>query len=376
MSTQTCEHIESPTGSVGTSVPTAEKQNKPRKHKYERRAGRDRSQQWRHALQLAFLLLNVWLGGNFYLWVRQFEDGASKLSITRPAGIEGWLPIAGLINLRYWVSTGHIPAIHPAAMFLLLTFLAIAFLFRKAFCSWLCPISTLSEYLWRASRKTFGGNFRLPNWVDIPLRGLKYLLLGFFLWAVAAMSGPAIRAFMRGPYGLIADVKMLDFFRFLGLTGVVVIGFLALASVLIQNFWCRYLCPYGALLGLISRWSPLKVRRNTNTCIDCVKCARACPAHLPVNKLLTVKSPECTACFECIAVCPVEGALGTALPPMLKPKKLTRAIPAWAVGLGIVALFVGMVGLAKTMGYWKSDLPNSVYRQLIPRAKEIGHPMP
>ena len=95
-----------------------------------------------------------------------------------------------------------------------------------------------------------------------------------------------------------------------------------------------------------------------------------------MNKLLTVTSPECSACFECVAVCSVEGALGAGLPPVLKPKKLTRAIPAWAVGLGIVALFVGMVGLAKTMGYWKSDLPNSVYQQLIPRAKEIGHPTP
>jgi polyferredoxin len=351
MSTHTCEHVESATGSICTSLPAAEKQNKQRKHKYERRARRDRSQQWRRAVQLAFLLLNVWLGGNFYLWVRQFEDGASKVSMTRPAGVEGWLPIAGLMNLRYWVSTAEIPAIHPAAMFLLLTFLAIAFLFRKGFCSWLCPIGTLSEYLWRAGRRMFGRNFHPPNWVDIPLRGLKYLLLGFFLWAVAAMSGPAIDAFMRGPYGLIADVKMLDFFRFLGLTGVVVIAFLALASVLIQNFWCRYLCPYGALLGLVSRWSPLKIRRNTYTCIDCVKCARACPAHLPVNKLRTVRSPECTACFECIAVCPVEGALGAGLPPMLKPKNLTRAIPAWAVGLGIAALFVGMVGFVKTVGH-------------------------
>jgi len=275
VSTRTCEHAESPTGPVCTSPPTAEQQNNQRKHKYERRAERDRSQQWRRALQLAFLLLNVWLGGDFYLWVRQFEDGVSKLSITRPAGVEGWVPIAGLMNLKYWVSTGKIPAIHPAAMFLLLSFIAIAFPFRKGFCSWLCPIGTLSESLWRAGRKMFGRNFRLSNWVDIPLRGLKYLPLGFFLWAVAAMSGPAIETFMRGPYGLIADVKMLDFLRFLGLTGVVVIGFLALASVLIQNSWCRYFCPYGALLGLASRWSPLKIRRSTNACIDRVKYARA-----------------------------------------------------------------------------------------------------
>ena len=375
MSIQACEDVESPTEPVGHSIPTTENQNK-HKEKYKRRSGPDRSQQWRHSVQVTLLLLNVWIGGEFYLWVRQFEDGAEKLTITRPPGVEGWLPIAGLMNLKCWASTGHLPTIHPGAMFILLSFIAIAFLVRKAFCSWLCLIGTLSECLWRVGRKVFRQNFRLPNWLDIPLRGSKYLLLGFFLWAVAAMSGLAIDAFMRGPYGLIADVKMLNFFRFLGLTGMVVIGMLVIASLLIQNFWCRYLCPYGALLGLVSRWSPLKVRRNSNACIDCAKCARACPAGLPVNKLLTVKSPECTACFECLAVCPAQGALSASLPPMLKSRKLTRAIPAWAVGLGIVALFVGMVAFAKTMGYWKSDLPNSVYQQLIPRAQEIGHPTP
>ena len=133
MSTQTCERVESPGVPAAIGSPADGRQIKQRKHNYEHRVGRDRSQQWRRAVQVGFLLLNVWLGGEFYLWVRQFEDGGSNFSITRPAGVEGWLPIAGLMNLKYWVSTGQIPVIHPAAMFIHLTFIAIAFLFRKAF---------------------------------------------------------------------------------------------------------------------------------------------------------------------------------------------------------------------------------------------------
>jgi hypothetical protein len=49
----------------------------------------------------------------------------------RPAGVEGWLPIAGLMNLRYLTLTHHVPALHPAGMFLLIAFLAMSFLFRK-----------------------------------------------------------------------------------------------------------------------------------------------------------------------------------------------------------------------------------------------------
>jgi polyferredoxin len=119
----------------------------------------DRSQLYRRVFQGAFLLLNLWLGGKFYVWVRQFELENLEASFERPAGVGGWLPIAGRMNLKYWFLSGQIPSVHPAAMFLLVTFLAMAFLFRKAFCSWLCPIGTVSEYLWRSGKKLLGRTF-------------------------------------------------------------------------------------------------------------------------------------------------------------------------------------------------------------------------
>ena len=148
------------------------------------------------------------------------------------------------MNFKYWVTTGRLPATHPAAMFLFAAFLAIAFLFRKAFCSWLCPVGTLSEYLWQVGRRVLGRNFRLPRWLDLPLRSLKYVLLGFFVWAVARMSGSDIGEFMRSSYGAVVDVQTLNFFRYPGQTALIVFAILVLASMLVQNFWCRYLCSY------------------------------------------------------------------------------------------------------------------------------------
>ncbi len=348
---------------------------KPRKKPLRRRAA-DHSQRVRHAFQIAFLLLNVVLGGELYLWVKQLSTPGATLSAAHPAGVEGWLPIAGLMNLRYWALTGRVPAIHPAAFFLLLAFLAMAWLFRKAFCSWLCPIGTLSEALWRSGRRLFGRSLRPPRWLDVPLRGLKYLLLGFFLWAVAGMSAQTIDGFMRSPYGVIADVRMLNFFRFLGTTGVTVIAVLVLASLLVQDFWCRYLCPYGALLGLVSLPSPLSIQRDGNACIDCAKCVKVCPAALPVDRLQTVRSAECTACLACVAVCPVEGALEMSLPRVVPSRATGHAIPTWALAAGVALLFLGVVGYAKASGHWQSQVPQSVYQRLVPQANEIEHPMP
>jgi polyferredoxin len=347
--------------------------SKPKK-KLIRRQDRDYSQALRRGYQFAFLLVNVWLGGQFYLWVRHYETAGTSAYVSRPPGVEGWLPIAGMMNLKYFLLTGHVPGLHPAAMFLLVTFLVIAFLFRKAFCSWLCPVGTFSEYLWKVGRKLFKRNFHLPRWADIPLRGLKYVLLGFFVWAVSSMSAKAIAGFMESPYGVVADVKMLNFFRFIGETGLIVIGVLVLASILVQNFWCRYLCPYGALLGLTSIFSPLRIRRNPDSCIDCSKCAKACPSSLPVDKLVTIKSAECTGCLECVAVCPAEGALQMALPALIPARK--KRMPTWAFGAGVAILFFGIIGFAKSAGYWKSEVPQAVYQQLVPHANEASHPMP
>ena len=341
--------------------------------KLVRRVEPDRSQTLRRSFQLAFLLLNAWIGIRFYLWVHAFESGSYHSTLNRPAGVEGWLPIAGLMNTKYWVTSGNIPAVHPAAMFLFLAFVAMAFLFRKAFCSWLCPVGTLSEYLWRAGRQIFRRNFHLPRWIDIPVRALKYLLLGFFVWAVGNMSADAVQEFMRTPYGLIADVRMLNFFRYLGESAAIVLGVLVVASIFVQNFWCRYLCPYGALLGITSLLSPLRIRRTESACIDCAKCAKACPSNLPVDKLVTIKSAECTGCLECVAVCPAKDALDISLPQWAKAPRDGR-IPAWAMAVGVAVLFFGIVGYAKTAGYWNGEIPNAIYQQIVPHAEEVGHP--
>ena len=341
------------------------------KKKLIRRQDRDYSQQLRHLFQGVFLALNLYLGTVFYFWVRQFEGGTHVVN-TRPPGVEAWLPIAGMMNFKYWVLTGSVPPVHPAAMFLLITFVTMAFLLRKAFCSWLCPIGTLSEMLSALGRKAFRRNFVITQWVDIPLRGLKYLLLGFFVYAVSSMSARALGAFMHSPYGLIADVKMLNFFRHLDRTGLIVIGILVLGSMLVKNFWCRYLCPYGALLGFASLLSPLKIRRTPSACIDCGKCAKACPANLPVDKLVTIKSAECTGCLECVAICPAQGALGIHAPAPIRRKPL----PAWVIAAGVAAVFCGIAGYARVSDHWRTPVPNQVYKRLVPSADEVSHPMP
>jgi polyferredoxin len=171
-------------------------------------------------------------------------------------------------------------------------------------------------------------------------------------------------------------------------TALIVIAALVALSILVENFWCRYLCPYGALMGLASLLSPLKIRRNPSACIDCGKCARACPASLPVNKLVQIRSVECTACMACIASCSAEGALQFSLPqdrapavaakPTLTPgaalPRYRRAVTPLAM-VGILAvIFFGLIFVARATGHWQTRLPQSVYQELVPNANQAAHP--
>jgi polyferredoxin len=343
-----------------------------------RRSKPDRSQRIRQIVQWSFVALNGWLGVQFYLWVRYFERGGESLYVPRPSGVEGWLPIAGLMNTKYFLLTGRVPVIHPAAMFLFMAFLLMSLLLKKAFCAWLCPVGTLSELLWKLGLRVFGRNLRLPRWADLPLRSLKYLLLGFFIFVIGAMSAETIQSFMDTPYGLVADVKMLNFFRDMGDTAMIVIALLVLSSMLVQNFWCRYLCPYGALMGLVALLSPVKIRRDAEACVDCGKCARVCPAGLPVDRLVLIRSVECTACLVCVAACPAQDALQFSLPPRLAAapaqRWFRRALGPLAVAGILAYIFLAIILLARVTSHWQTNIPRAVYMNLVPHANEATHP--
>jgi polyferredoxin len=357
--------------SVSPFLVDTKKTSKPADKKLIRRGNREYSQPLRFAVQLFFVALNLWIGVQFYLWVRWAESGGQALEVSRPAGVEGWLPIEGLMQSKYFLFTGQVPRVHAAGFFLFLSFLAISFAFRKSFCSWLCPVGTVSEYLWKFGRYTFRRNFQLPRWADIALRSLKYILLSFFAYAVASMSVGAIAQFLGSSYALVVDVRMLNFFRYLGGTTAFVVLGLVIASIFVQNFWCRYLCPYGAFLGLASLLSPARITRNLGTCIDCAKCAKACPSTLPVDKLVQIRSAECTGCLECVAVCPANNTLAVSLPAGLRTR---RVIPVWTMAAGIAIVFFGLVGYAKITGHWNTELPQQVYLYLVPNANEQRHP--
>lgn len=322
---------------------------------------------WRQVVQWMFLLWILWLGWRFGQFVAHFAPGSAAPFVPRPTGIDGFLPIGGLASLKLWLFRGEFDPTHPAALVLLLTFISMSALAKKSFCSWLCPVGTLSEGAWKLGARMFGRNWRIWTWLDYPLRSLKYVLLGFFV-KILLLDMPvyAVADFLRTPYWAVSDVKMLHFFTS---PSTATLGFVSVTvalSFVFKNFWCRYLCPYGAMLGLLSVFSPFKIRRNRHTCIDCGKCTQACPSLLPVQRKDTVMSVECTGCLTCVESCPNASLhMGT----MLERKPL----PRWVFPVLVLGIYTGGISIGMLSGHWHSNLEYADYVRLIPLMDHLAH---
>lgn len=326
-----------------------------------------RSYRVRLIVQSSFALICVLLGVEMARFTMAASAGELPLP-PRPAGADGFLPLSGMMGALDWVHQGSLNSIHPAATVIFLLALGLAFFLRKSFCSWVCPIGFLSEILAKLGRLGFKYNYRPWRWIDVPLRSLKYLLFAFFAWGIFHMDAPQLAAFIDSPYNRVSDIKMGLFFVRLGTVGIGVLGGLVLWSVFIQGFWCRYLCPYGAVLGLFSWLSPVRVTRNADACTGCGICDTVCMARLPVATSDKILSPECTGCADCVSVCPKGGALRLSVGK--------RRIPILVYAAAIVGLFTAGYIAARAAGTWDNSITDREYIQRVQSIDtgEYGHP--
>jgi polyferredoxin len=331
-------------------------------------------QKYRFIIQSAFALLCIWIGVEFYFFDRYLQTGGTAAFVNRPPGVDGFLPISSFMSFYLFITTGEIHFAHPAGLFIFMAIILVSIIFGKAFCSWLCPIGFISELVGDFGEKIYKKIFRrrvhLPGWIDYPLRSLKYLLLGFLFYAVFfLMSTLAIQAFLDSPYNIVADLKMYYFFADISRTALIMVAALFILSIFIRNFWCRFLCPYGAFLGLISFLSPNRIKRDPVSCIDCGLCAKACPSYIKVDKVNTVISDECNTCLGCVDACPVADTLDlrSLLPGRKKVNKKYVAI-------GVVTIFMLVTGCGMLSGHWKNNISKQEYMVYYKNMNTFSHP--
>lgn len=314
----------------------------------------------RIAVQWCYLFFTIYLGIRFYQFVMHFRNGDISPPVPRADGVEAFLPIAALLGIKDWCLSGRINQIHPASVVILLSALLVSLLLRRSFCAWICPIGAIEELLWKRGFSLFKRNFRLPKWLDIILRSPKYLLLAFFIYFIFIKMPPdQVTSFIASDYNKIADARLMDFFLNLSGLPLIFIIITLILSLPLRNPFCRFLCPYGALLGLFALLSPAKVTRDNKTCVSCGVCSQLCPAYIPVMEKERVHSPECVGCWRCISHCRAEGALSMKLPG----RKI--AIPGIVFALLVLVIFYGGTIAGKLTGHWRTVVTSEEYGRLL-----------
>ena len=141
----------------------------------------------------------------------------------------------------------------------------------------------------------------IPKGLHRVLLKLKYLLLLLIMFLAYSTYQFLYMKFC--PVMALAHIKTITFWGILSLSVIFIVGFF------IERFWCKYLCPYAALMNVLLFVGNLlhiprkKIAINQEFCINCNKCEKVCPMQIDLVNKKYIKNVECILCKKCIRVC-------------------------------------------------------------------------
>ncbi len=191
--------------------------------------------------------------------------------------------------------------IYPAILAGLVICLFTMFFGRK-FCGYLCPLGTVQEGLFRLRSKKYRLRQIVPYYLQRKLNTIKYIFLA--LTSVLAILGIAYFYMRFCPVLTLSSLQKLIWQG--GVILVVIFG----SALLIDRFWCRYLCPFAALLNIFQCLGHIlghkrqMVYRNLEQCNDCGVCVRFCPMNINVSEFDHIEDLNCIHCLKCLDKCP------------------------------------------------------------------------
>lgn len=220
------------------------------------------------------------------------------------ASLHALCPFGGVVTIYQYATAGtFVQKIHESSFVLMVIGFLLAILFGPVFCGWVCPLGTVQEWVSGIGRKLFRRRFNhfVPAKLDNILRYLRYLVLAWVLYMTAA-TGTLIFA-EYDPYFALFNFWSDE----VALSGLAILGISLGLSLFVERPWCKYACPYGAVLGLSNLFRVFSIRRSETTCKADGACSILCPMNIPVDSQTTVRDHQCISCLECTseAICPV-----------------------------------------------------------------------
>lgn len=284
---------------------------------------------------------------------------------------ETYCPMGGLQALATYLANNSLPCSMSSLQVMMgIALLAAVVLFSKLFCAFICPLGTVQDLLGKARKAIHIKSIKIRNGsvADKILRIVKYGLLFWIFYMTVGSS----ELFCKNldPYYAIATGFKGEITLWMSIVSICIV---VLGSFFIDMFWCRYLCPLGAISNSLKFWvwigvlfgayyladvlgadipwavllgafciigylleifharpklQILHVTKDSGACNNCGICMKKCPYHIDIKSFENgkVNHVDCTLCGECVAACST-GALNIGV---CKPtrKKIWNIVPA------------------------------------------------
>lgn len=245
--------------------------------------------------------------------------------------------LSGVGALVTAIATGTYPASLASQVVAAVVTIVATMLVGRVFCGWVCSFGAMGDLLGAIGRKA-KIQVKVPDGADKGLKLVKYAVLAL---VVLCWLGIVSVSESWSPWEAFASLATWppDFAGALtGYTvGLALLAAIMIASLFVERFFCRYLCPMGAIYSIFSHTRLLRIRKPRKTCGGrCRACSSVCPMAISLGRVDKVSSGECIDCMRCTAVCPHENAeLGAVAPdaaPVVTAACAVSVLGLYAVG--------------------------------------------
>lgn len=179
-------------------------------------------------------------------------------------------------------------------------------LLGRFFCGWFCAFGALNDYIYIVSEKFFKRKLHVNEKLDLMLKYLKYIVLIFIVVEVWTLGNTSFASF--NPWDAFAQISQFPSAAHKLAAGFIILGILAAGSAFIERFFCRYLCPLGAIFSLVSHLRLISIKKPRANCGNCNYCTINCPMGVKLYNTDKVRNGDCINCFKCVNVCPRRNA--------------------------------------------------------------------
>ncbi|SEW04629.1 FMN-binding protein [[Clostridium] fimetarium] len=190
----------------------------------------------------------------------------------------------------------------------LIALIPLTIILGRFFCGWMCGFGSFTDFIYLISGKLFKRKFKVNQKMNAVLKYVKYALLAVlvvFAWSLNMTIFNSLSPWdVFGMTAIVGTVPDLNFVISNLLIAFIFFILIIIASVFVERFFCRYLCPMGAVFAITSKLRIGKIKKPTDKCGKCRICTNNCLMGIPLYEMEVVNSAECINCMKCISVCP------------------------------------------------------------------------